>query len=73
MKVGDKFTLNAEGNFYNCKITNISDYREPSMKYALDLYRNGTYIDTYFAGEEFFIQNKDNILMEWYNEKRKLF
>lgn len=54
MKVGDKFTLNVEGNSYNCKITNISDYREPSMKYAIDLFKDKTYIDTYFAGEKFF-------------------
>lgn len=64
MKAGDKFTLTAEGISYNCKIVNISDYREPSMKYAVDLYKDDAYIDTYFCGEDFFTKNEDNISME---------
>jgi hypothetical protein len=64
LKVGDKFTLCVKENSYNCIIANISDYREPSMKYAIDFYKNGIFIDTYFAGDEFFIKNENNISKE---------
>ena len=38
VKVGDKYIFHSvNGKNYNIKIINISDYRPPDMKYAIDI------------------------------------
>ena len=57
VKVGDKYILHSSnGMDYSIKVINVSDYREPSMKYGIDMYDgNGTYAgDVLFVGEDFF-------------------
>ena len=57
INVGDKFVLHSvNGMDYDIKIVNMSDYREPDMKYAIDVYdANGMYAgDVLFVGEDFF-------------------
>ena len=62
MKVRDKFILNSvNGKKYDCDIVNISDYREPEMKYLLDIYIGDMYIGEKFVGDSFFIDNADKI------------
>lgn len=56
VKIDDKFILHSQdGNDYIIKIVNINFYREPDMKYALDVYdKNGISIsnDVMFCGDE---------------------
>ena len=63
MKVNDEYVLHSSnGMDYKIIIVNINDYREPSMKYALDVWDgNGVSCgeDVYFVGDDFF--NKNNI------------
>ena len=63
MKVNDEYVLHSSnGMDYKIVIVNINDYREPSMKYALDVWDgNGVFCgeDVYFVGDDFF--NKNNI------------
>ena len=57
IKVGDKYILHSSnGMDYSIKVVNVNDYREPSMKYGIDVYDgNGTYAgDVLFVGEGFF-------------------
>lgn len=57
VKVGDKYVLHSSnGMDYSIKVINVSDYREPSMKYGVDVYDgNGAYAgDVLFVGENFF-------------------
>ena len=46
-KVGDKFVLHsADGKKYNIEVVNVSDYREPAMRYAVDISNEyGVYAD----------------------------
>ena len=61
IKVGDKFILRSiNGISYIIKIANISDYRPPEMRYAIDIfdgYGNPMNIDFEFVGDEFFTKN----------------
>ena len=55
-KVGDKYILHdSNGMDYNIKVVNVNDFREPSLKYGIDVYDgNGTYAgDVMFVGENF--------------------
>ena len=55
-KVGDKYILHSSnGMDYNIEVINVNDFREPSMKYGIDMYDgNGTYAgDVMFVGEDF--------------------
>ena len=55
-KVGDKYILHdSNGMDYNIKVVNENDFREPSLKYGIDVYDgNGTYAgDVMFVGENF--------------------
>jgi hypothetical protein len=55
-KVGDIYILRSEDNIgYKIKIVNVNDFREPNMKYAIDVYNgNGMHFDdVMFVGDEF--------------------
>jgi len=57
IKVNDKFVFHSEsGMNYQIKVININNYREPSMKYACDIWDgNGNYAgDVTFVGDDFF-------------------
>ena len=59
VKVGDKFILHSvNGMDYSIEVINVSDYREPSMKYGIDMYDgNGTYVgDVIFVDDSFLNQ-----------------
>lgn len=66
VKVGDKFILHSQdGHDYTMEIVNINEFREPDMKYALDVYdMNGRCIsnDVLFCGDE--LLNKCKKVME---------
>ena len=58
-KVGDKFILHSvNGMDYDIEVVNVSNYREPSMKYGIDMYDgNGTYVgDVLFVDDSFLSQ-----------------
>jgi len=55
-KVGDKYILHStNGMDYNIEIVNVNDFREPDMKYGVDVYDgNGTYAgDVMFVSDNF--------------------
>ena len=55
-KVGDKYILHSSNGInYDIEIINVNDFREPSLKYGIDVYDgNGTYAgDVMFVGEDF--------------------
>ena len=55
-KVGDKYILHSSnGMDYSIEVVNVNNYREPSMKYGINVYDgNGTYAgDVMFVGESF--------------------
>ena len=55
-KVNDKYIFHAEdGRNFTIEVVNINDFREPSMKYACDVYDdNGEYAgDVMFFGDDF--------------------
>ena len=55
-KVGDKYILHSSnGMYYDIEVINVNDFREPSLKYGIDVYDgNGTYAgDVMFVGESF--------------------
>ena len=57
IKVGDKFILHdSSGSDYKFEIININDFREPSMRYAVQLYDSygEPYRELYFIGDDFF-------------------
>lgn len=57
-KVRDKFIFHASnGMDYSVEVVSVNDYREPSMRYDIDVYdRNGVYAgDVMFVGDDFFI------------------
>lgn len=56
VKVGDKYILHSKnGMDYNIEIININNYRDPSMKYGIDVYdKNGIYAgDVIFVDDDF--------------------
>ena len=56
IKVGDKYILHSSnGMDYSIEVVNVNDFREPSLKYGIDVYDcNGTYAgDVMFVGEDF--------------------
>ena len=58
-KVGDKFILHSSnGMDYSIEVINVSNFREPSMKYGLEVYDgNGVYAgDVMFADDAFLNQ-----------------
>lgn len=57
INIGDKYILHSSnGMDYNIEVVNVNDFREPSMKYGVDVYDgNGVYAgDVLFVGENFF-------------------
>lgn len=55
-KVGDKYILHSSnGMDYKIEIVSVNEFREPSMKYGVDMYDgNGTYAgDVMFFGDDF--------------------
>ena len=64
MHVGDKFILHSEnGKNYTIEIVNVNEYRESSLKYAVDTWDDeGNHPeDVMFFGDEFFEKNKSKI------------
>ncbi len=66
INVNDKFILHSkDGHDYRIEVVNKNEFREPDMKYALDIYdENGNCNDdVFFVGDEFFendfIERKD--------------
>ena len=59
VEVGDKYILHStNGKNYNIKIINVSDFRPPDMKYAIDIIdENGFYCydDVLFCDDDFLI------------------
>ena len=53
-KVGDKYILHSSnGMDYDIEVINVNDFREPSMKYGIDVYdSNGVY-----AGDVLFVDD----------------
>lgn len=58
-KVGDKYILHStNGKDYNIEIINVSDFRPPDVKYAIDVIdENGCYCndDVLFCDDDFLI------------------
>lgn len=55
-KVGDKYILHSiNGMDYSIKVVNVNNYREPSLKYGIDVCdSNGVYAgDVMFVGDDF--------------------
>lgn len=60
IKLNDEFILHSKnGMDYKIIVVNINDFREPSMKYGLDVWDgNGVYAgDVLFVGDSFFSNN----------------
>ena len=60
IKEEDKFIFHSSnGMDYAIEVVNINIYREPSMKYGLDVWdQNGTYAgDVTFVGDDFWKKN----------------
>ncbi|MGL9795659.1 hypothetical protein [Enterococcus sp. DIV1283b] len=58
MKVKDRFNLASKtDDVFVAEIANINEYREPSHKYFLNIYKNGEYFADVFCSEEFFAQD----------------
>ena len=67
VKLNDRFILHSEnGHDYNITVVNINEFREPSMKYACDVYCEGNHVgdDFMFVGDEFFEKNQDKLERE---------
>lgn len=55
-KAGDKYILHsANGKDYNIEIINVSDYRPPEMKYAINITGENDYTsaDVLFCDDDF--------------------
>ena len=64
MNIGDKYILHSEnGMDYIIEIVSINEFREPSMKYGVDVWDgNGNYAgDVTFFGDDFFEKNRDKL------------
>lgn len=58
MKVKDRFKLASKtDDVFVAQIVNINNFREPSHKYLLDIYKNGEYFAEVFCSEKFFAQD----------------
>lgn len=75
-KVGDKYILHsANGKDYNIEIINVSYYRPPDMKYAIDIIdENGYSGDWIFCDDDFLINTCEKIgeKMETVEDIRKI-
>ena len=77
-KVGDFYSFNSGGKLYFAKLININDIREPSKKYAFDIYSEGksVYEDCIFVGEEYLqkwnyignVESKASLIFEAFEE-----
>lgn len=64
MDIGNKYIFHSgNGRDYTIKIVNVNEYREPSMRYAADVWDDeGNYPgDVTFFGEDFFEKNKNKL------------
>lgn len=64
IRINDTFLFHSSnGMNYKIRIVNINSYREPSERYACDVWDgNGNYAgDVMFFGDDFFETNKDKI------------
>lgn len=68
IKVGDWFKFNSStptpyGKSFEIKVVNINNFREPSMRYGVDIYdQNGLCEgDIKFVGDDFFKINKEKL------------
>jgi hypothetical protein len=78
VKVGDELILHSSnGKDYPVKIVNINEYRPPEMKYAVDIYSEGTWYsdamnDYYFCGDDLIEKcemKKESVVMpKFYND-----
>lgn len=58
MRIKDRFKLASKtDDVFIAEIVNINNFREPSHKYLLDIYKNGEYFTEVFCSEEFFAQD----------------
>ncbi|EME3537703.1 hypothetical protein IGJ83_001914 [Enterococcus pernyi] len=58
MKVKDRFKLASKTeDVFVAEIVNINNFREPSHKYLLYIFKNGEYFTEVFCSEEFFAQD----------------
>lgn len=58
MKIKDRFNIASKtDDVFVAEIVNINNFREPSHKYLLDIYKNGEYFAEVFCSEEFFLQD----------------
>ena len=71
-KVGDKYYFQSAGVTYLAEIVNVNEWREPSMKYAVDIYFQGktVYEDVFFVGDEQiknwkYIGNEDTTIIKY--------
>lgn len=66
IKLNDVFYLDSEnGHTYTIIIVNINDFREPSRKYACDVWDGDILADDLmFFGDDFFNDNKDKLRKE---------
>lgn len=71
-KVGDKYYFQSAGATYLAEIVNVNEWREPSMKYAVDVYFQGkaVYEDVLFVGDEQikdwkYIGNEDTTIIKF--------
>lgn len=69
IKIGDRFefcssTPTPYGKHFEIEVVNINDFREPSMRYAIDIWdENGLpESDVKFIGDDFFVENKKNLV-----------
>lgn len=63
IKVGDKFIFHDNGLDFTIYVININYFREPSMRYGLDVYDDkGVYKgDVTFVGDDFFNHNANKL------------
>lgn len=64
MNIGDEFILHSEnGRDYTIEIVNANECREPSLRYAADVWddEGNCPEDLMFFGDEFFEKNKSKI------------
>ena len=64
IRVGDKFRFHSDNDIdYTIFVVNINDFREPSMRYGLDIYDDkGVYMgDVMFMGDDFFNNNANKL------------